>query len=170
MKSGLKYFFFGLFIGFLVLILFTFIRGNKKKDLPQTNEPILNLYWLVGNWETTDDDGGIIIENWKLNAVNELEGEGFYVLNNDTLLSEYLTIKTINNAICYVAMPKKDGPTLFTLVKRNKDTWVFRNSEHDFPQRIIYTKNSEKSFSVKTEGRLITGLMDGEDHTFELID
>lgn len=170
MKSGLKYFFFGLLIGFIVLILFTFIRGNKKKDFPQANEPILNLFWLAGSWQTIDEDGGKIIENWRINSTNELEGEGFYILNKDTLFSEYLSIKSINNIICYIAIPKNNGPTLFTLIKRDKDKWIFRNSEHDFPQRIIYSKNNEKSFSVKTEGRLITGLMDGEDHTFNLID
>lgn len=166
MKSGIKYFLFGLLIGFMVLILFVVAKGNKKKDIPEANQPIENLYWLAGEWVSLDEDGGKIIENWEISPDKELEGTGYYIKDTDTIFKEQLSIKTIHNAICYIATINQQGPILFTLVKRNLDQWTFRNSRHDFPQRIIYNKLNAESFTVKTEGRLITGLMDGEDFTF----
>lgn len=166
MKPGFKYFVFGLILGVFFLLLFVFIKGNKKKDIPLDDEPITNLYWLVGDWQTREKDGNIIQEHWKLNEAKELEGYGLHIKNTDTLFREILSIKNIHGALCYIATPQNSGPVLFTLTQRKEDTWTFRNSRHDFPQRIIYTKQGAKQYHVKTEGRLITGLMDGEDYTF----
>lgn len=167
MKPGFKYFIFGLILGVFFLMLFVFIKGNKKKDIPLGNEPLMNLYWLVGDWKSVDEEGSIIIEHWAINSQNELEGYGLHLNGNDTLFQEQLSIKNIHGALCYIVTIEKSGPILFTLTQRKDDTWTFRNSRHDFPQRIIYTKQGANQYHVKTEGRLITGLMDGEDFTFK---
>jgi hypothetical protein len=166
MKPGFKYFVVGLLIGLLFLSVFVFIKGNKKKDIPLANEPLSNLYWLVGDWKSMDEDGNVVLEHWSINSHNELEGYGLHLNSNDTILREQLSIKNIHGALCYVVTLEKGGPILFTLTKRQGDVWTFRNSRHDFPQRIIYSKQHAKRYKVKTEGRLITGLMDGEDFTF----
>ncbi len=167
MKPGIKYFVFGLLLGVFFLLLFVFLKGNKKKDIPLKDEPLMNLYWLVGDWKAVDEDGNAVIEHWAINAQNELEGYGLHLNGNDTLFQEQLSIKNIHGALCYIVTIDKSGPILFTLTQRKEDSWTFRNSHHDFPQRIIYTKQGVNQYHVKTEGRLITGLIDGEDFTFD---
>ncbi len=167
MKPGFKYFVVGLFIGLLFLSVFVFIKGNKKKDIPLTNEPLSNLFWLVGDWKAIGEDNNVVLEHWAINTQNELEGYGVHLKGNDTIFQEQLSIKNIHGALCYAVTLEKSGPILFTLTQRKEDVWTFRNSRHDFPQRIIYSKQNAKQYKVKTEGRLITGLMDGEDFTFD---
>ena len=167
MKPGFKYFLIVLIIGILFLLFFVFIKGNKKKDIPLDNQPLKNLFWLVGDWKSLDKDGNAVIEHWAINSQNELEGYGLLLNGSDTLFHEQLSIKNIHGALCYIATIENSGPVLFTLTQRKEDSWTFRNSRHDFPQRIIYTKQGANQYHVKTEGRLITGLMDGEDFTFK---
>lgn len=65
---------------------------------------------------------------------------------------EYLRIEQRNDGLVYVAQPMGRKETQFRLTKENKNTLVFENPEHDFPNVIEYQKRDDGSLSVRVSG------------------
>lgn len=125
-------------------------------------QSITDFNWLVGKWKVQSDHSEIYEEWWIDN--NELLGLGYSIKENEKVISEHLIIKLIGNKVVYIASPVKQTPTLFNLVKHENSNFTFENLEHDFPQRIIYTKITDNEFHARVEG-LRSGKMSG----FEIV-
>jgi hypothetical protein len=115
-----------------------------------------DLQWLVGQWK--DQLGkNTYYESWKSTNYGTLEGSASMVNpQGKTILTEVLRIEKIGSHVVYIAAVKKNQPVLFTLIdtseENNKPKWLFENREHDFPQRIIYTRESPDSLVARVEG------------------
>jgi len=110
--------------------------------------------WIIDNW-STGKGKMVYYETWKTNGDKELVGHGFMVVKGDTVYSENISIMVEGDGIYYYAAVsnQNDGKAIpFKLVSSSSDEIIFENKEHDFPQRIIYTKKSNLKMVVVVEG------------------
>jgi len=79
-------------------------------------------------------------EYWELINEGHLEGYGFTVINQDTIILEKLKIINENSEYFYVAevINQNDGNPVYFKLIQNDTILVFENKEHDFPNRILY--------------------------------
>ncbi len=112
------------------------------------------LHWLLGNWEYKTKNI-IITENWKIKSDTSLVGVSYTLRNLDTVSSENISIIKKNSKIIYNAQVKEQNGGVvipFIMNSFSKDSIVFENNLHDFPQRIIYTKISNDKIMASIEG------------------
>jgi hypothetical protein len=118
-----------------------------------------DLSWLSGYWLSTDRgvrseecwlaaDGGVMLG---LHRDNDDEGG---------MMFEYLRIMETAGGLVYYATPQGYETTKFTMISytNSGDTReaVFENPEHDFPQRIRYTRIGRRLTAE------ISGIDDGQ--------
>jgi hypothetical protein len=76
------------------------------------------------------------------------------VAGGKTVFTEHLQIREANGQIAYiVALGMGAKPTVFKLIKSSDNEVVFENPEHDFPQRIIYRRESTDALFARIEGQ-----------------
>jgi hypothetical protein len=104
---------------------------------------LADLAWLSGSWgggagesfaeeHWTDPRGGMMIGTHR-----DLKGE-------KAVFFEFLRIEQRGRTIAYVASPRGRCPaTVFWLAEISKDRVVFANPDHDYPQRIVYSRDGE---------------------------
>jgi len=115
-----------------------------------------NLDWLLGTWAIEEIDGIRTMEFWEKND------DGFYIgcnvsldENGDTIFRENIEIKNIDKLQYYVVTVPDQNNGLeirFKLVSNDSGKLIFENSEHDFPQRIVYVKEGSDSLHAYIEG------------------
>jgi hypothetical protein len=106
--------------------------------------------WLAGCWQ-----GGstrVMEEQWMKPSGGTMIGMNRTVRDGRTVAYEYLQIREKEGAIYYVAVPSGQKETWFKLVRHSTTELVFENSEHDFPQRIIYRGGADGSLLARIEG------------------
>lgn len=131
----------------LIIVLGTINGVNAQAD------DISQFQWLIGRWRGAQGDG-VFYENWtKINDYT-LEGAGCHVVKNDTLFRESLKLHKVGKYWTYIATIENSYPVLFTLIDSFDNTWIFVNYEHDFPQRIVYTKRDDGKLFAKVEGEM----------------
>jgi hypothetical protein len=114
------------------------------------------LHWLVGQWKGQVGKN-TYYESWKPTNHGTLEGRASMMnAQGKTTFTEVLRIDKIGSHVVYIAAVKRNDPVLFTLTENsdenNKPIWVFENKEHDFPQRISYTRKARDSMVARVEG------------------
>lgn len=115
---------------------------------------IANLAWLEGAWGGTQD-GVASEEHWTSPAGGGLVGMHKDVQAGKMSGFEFLRIEIdARQRICYVAMPGGKAPTSFCAVEIGERRVVFENTEHDFPQRILYWLAADGSLHARIEGPL----------------
>lgn len=131
-------------------------------------EKINQLSWLLGTWEGIDDNELLFVEVWNKGAGTWMDGKGATLTpDGDTLFKETLKIELVEGVPYYVAtVPQNPGPVLFKLTESSESHCVFENLDHDFPQRIEYTLQSNSTLFVKLEG-LENGVPKTESLSFE---
>ncbi len=95
---------------------------------------------------------GTFTETWEVIDQWTLEGWGYYIVESDTVMREYLQIRKTGDHWGYLASINGSPPVLFNLKKVDGQSWVFANPEHDFPQEIHYIINSDGTLEVKASG------------------
>lgn len=130
------------FLAALVLALSSCSKKYAVKDFE----------WLEGNWKG-QDSGYAFYESWKITGKNTMTGFGGAYQGWDTVFRETLKIENIEGNLFYIAtVPENDGPVLFKLSSYENNEAVFENTEHDFPQKIVYRKELNGMFHVMLEG------------------
>jgi hypothetical protein len=75
------------------------------------------------------------------------------VAGGKTVHTEHIQIREANGQIAYiVALGLGAKPTVFKLVRSSTNEAVFENPDHDFPQRIIYRRESAEALFARIEG------------------
>ncbi len=149
----------------VVLLLAGVIGGlfSWQTAYAQTSEvKTASLSWLNGSW-SGEFGGGMFYESWKT-VGDRMEGEGYMVMGGDTVESETLVIQTVGKHFVYIASINEAPPTLFSLNKTDGSTWTFENPEHDFPQRVVYTRKSNQELHI-----VVDGVMNGEQQQLEFM-
>ena len=110
-----------------------------------------DLSWLAGHWlectprgetsETwTDARGGVMLGVSKTIRANRTDWE-------------LARIDTATEGVTLFARPKGQSPTVFRAVSVIAGRVVFENAGHDFPQRVIYTRQGDR-LSGRIEGTI----------------
>lgn len=122
--------------------LFACSNGNQRVD---------ELAWLVGTWRS-ESDHGFFYEKWHRVNAHRMEGYGYEEVAGDTIFEERLKIQGEKDAIYYVAsIPSNSAPVAYRLVASGEGEAIFENSEHTFPQRLVYHLQPEGTLFVVAE-------------------
>jgi hypothetical protein len=122
--------------------------------------------WISGCW-TGDIDGATYEECWTSPFGNFMQGSGRMVKGDKILMREHVTIEKENDDLVMYILgygeklkPEEQGTIGFKLVKSSKNETVFENPKHDYPQRIVYSKNGKDGLIARIE------LLDGKNQVF----
>lgn len=116
--------------------------------------------WLVGTWENKTKKGSIY-ETWTKVNNTELLGKSYMLKEKDTVIFETVKLLQEKNNLFYIPTVKDQNnsmPVKFTLTKGTDKLLVFENPQHDFPQKISYTKINADSLVAQ-----ISGLINGKE-------
>lgn len=126
-----------------LFILLTILTVNLT--FGQSNFPD----FLQGTWKVKDKE---IYEHWdKLNN-QALKGFSYKLKDEQIVVSEYLDIIQENNEIFYIAtvLNQNQGKGIkFKLTGKMDSKFIFKNSNHDFPKKVVYQKISETEILVQ---------------------
>ncbi len=114
---------------------------------------IEDISWMTGTWQGTDVNTVIFNESWHREGKAYI-GFGCSISpSGDTLFKENLKIDLVEGVPYYiVTIPPKKEPVLFKLIEGDEENAIFENRSHDFPQRISYMLQKNKTLKVKLEG------------------
>lgn len=131
-------------------VLMAVIPGTLSFASQKTG--IEQLEWISGCW-VMDDGKERTEETWMKPAGKSMIGMSRTVSGGKTVHAEHIQIREANGQIAYiVALGMGSKPTVFKLAKSSDNEAVFENPEHDFPQRIIYRRESAESLFARIEG------------------
>ena len=125
-----KLFFYG--IVFFALSAFM-ATGNSNKLFKK-------LFVLEGTWKMTNKRGAIC-EEWKVVNKNYLQSKGYMLKGTDTVVTERVALTKTGKEIFYTSTVEAQNnkqPIAFKMTKATDNMFVFENSAHDFPKRIVY--------------------------------
>jgi hypothetical protein len=113
---------------------------------------ITDLHFLAGTWKV---DGKETYEIWETTADNALKGSSYKIKEGKNIVTETLSIKSIDGKIVYeatVANQNEGKGIPFTLNSNFTNGYSFENPGHDFPTKIIYQKISTTELAVQVLG------------------
>lgn len=128
-------------LAILVLVLATPAPAHAEAPMPD---------WLGGAWLSCAE-GEEVAEIWTgagsgllagVNHTRRARGAAF----------EFMRIARDGDAVVFHASPGGAPPTPFRMIAHDAQSATFENPVHDFPQRVIYTR----------EGRTLTGRIEGQ--------
>lgn len=111
------------------------------------------LAWMSGCW-AFDDGKQKVEECWMRPAGQSMLGTSRTIAGGKTVFTEYVQIRDAKGEIAYVvSLGLSARPVSFKLIKNTDNEIVFENPEHDFPQRIIYRRESPDNLFARIEGQ-----------------
>lgn len=136
--------------------LFFFATAAWATNLDQLN-------WLAGSWIAKKDHSETE-EHWL-----PAKGEMMLAINRTVRAGrptsfEFLRIEQRGSQISYLASPSGKPAVEFKLIELGNQRVVFENKTHDFPQRIIYWRESDGSLRARIEGEVQGKLRSQEWH------
>ena len=100
------------------------------------------LDWLIGCWVTPD---GSAQEVWVADSDGGLSGFSVSIADNKVSFYETLTIRPGDDGpLVYTAHPSGQSTTSFTATEVSETSALFVNPDHDYPQRIRYTRVADR--------------------------
>jgi hypothetical protein len=143
-----------IFCGLSVILLMS-CSGSSKKQFDQLNE----MQWLIGNWENNLEEG-ILTEQWSKKNDSTFTGQSYYLKGKDTIHSEKMELTERDEELYYIASVKgqnKNEPVEFKRTAATENAYTFENPQHDYPQKIVYKKNSDIQLNA-----IISGIQQGK--------
>ena len=98
------------------------------------------LSWLAGCWSHATETS-VTEEQWMLPSGGSMLGMSRTVRGGETTAHEFLQIRSVEGRLTYIAAPSNQAEAAFRLERIADGEVVFVNPEHDFPQRITYTRH-----------------------------
>lgn len=137
-----------------IVFFFALIVMICHPGMAQDKKPFAAFDIWIGVWKT-GEGASAFFEQWKKNGAGELAGTSYKIKAKDTIIFERVIIRQAGKVVNYLASVKnqnqgKEVP--FRLVSAAKETFIFENKEHDFPQRVIYQFVSTDSLHAWIEG------------------
>lgn len=139
----------------LAVALFVF----QATSAPPAEPPALaGVEFLTGTW-VAETAATRVEESWLCPAADTMIGMGRTTngTTGRTISFEYLRIEKRDEVLVYVAQPKGGRPTEFRLVRSGVGTATFENLTHDFPKRIVYSKEGPGTLVARVEGDASAG-------------
>ena len=117
----------------VILSLSAFVDTDNKNIFKK-------LYALEGVWKMTTKRG-VIYEEWKKVDKNYLQNKGYIIKGTDTIINERVALTKTAKGIFYTSTVEDQNnkqPIVFKMTKEKNNHFVFENTNHDFPKRIVY--------------------------------
>jgi uncharacterized protein YndB with AHSA1/START domain len=133
---------------------------------PAAATRVADLAWLAGLWEG-DKDGARNEEQWLAPAGGTMLGVSRTVSGGRTVFIEFMRIDEAAGQVVMTAYPAAGAGVPFTLARSGPSEAVFENPAHDFPQRIIYRRESGSRLFARIES-ITPGGPPGSDYHFRL--
>ncbi len=146
-------------ISVVALICLCFAAGHA-----QERKSMNDLSWLAGCWENKSSKR-VREEYWTKAAGGSMFGMGRAISDGRTTEFEFMRIHEERGDVLYTSKPSGQPEASFKLVRTSEHEAVFENPQHDFPQRIIYRKQSDGSLLARIEGER-NGKQSGVDFPF----
>lgn len=134
--------------------LFVLIGCQNKSE--KQFEKLEKMNWLIGQWENTTPEGHLT-ETWSKVNDSTFSGQAYFILKEkDTVHSESIVLTQVSEDLIYrptVKGQNNDEPVDFKLTSDTENSFSFENPNHDYPQKIVYKKVSEKSLVATISGK-----------------
>jgi hypothetical protein len=133
--------------------------SEKKSDEKILAKPVIalkDLYFMEGNWVDASGTMPGFNEKWVIQGDSLIQVIGYFVTKKDTSIMEAIKVKMIHGNLHYI--PKIEGQNNGAEIPyelgegATKDSLIFFNQEHDFPQVINYVKKTSDSILVYLSG------------------
>lgn len=138
----------------LLVLLLAVVSCQKKESVEKDKIKIAD--WLIGNWENTTQDG-VLSENWiKLND-STFSAASYFIKGKDTIHLENIVLAQKGETLTYLATVRgqnDDKPVAFPSTSETASKLVFENPQHDYPQKITYTKGANNTLTAEISGKL----------------
>jgi hypothetical protein len=122
--------------------------GEQTKTKPT----VAALSWLGGTW-IYEKEGRTVTERWTSPAGGMMLGTSHTIAKEKTIEYEFVVIRAdADGDVFYVAKPSGQLEAAFKLIRVTPHEAVFENTEHDFPQRILYTLKDSETLLAAIEG------------------
>jgi len=127
------------------VLLFCVPTGGAEPGIAQ-------LAWLSGCWKAENAEPGSG-EQWTPPAGGSMIGTSRTIRQGKMIEFEFMQFRTLNDGkLVFIAQPTGNPPTTFRLKILDKTGVTFENLEHDFPQRVIYSRFENGTISARIEG------------------
>jgi hypothetical protein len=137
---------------FLKFALYSTLLASTAGALAAAPDSVAKLGWLQGCWAAEGAEAGSV-EQWSSAAGGTMFGISRTVKNGKTVEFEFVQIREVEpGKLAYIAQPSGQALTTFTLLRQGDTDVVFENLAHDFPQRVIYRRDGERSLRARIEG------------------
>ena len=113
-----------------------------------------NIQWLEGTWVNKTKRGNIY-ESWSIKSPSIMEGMSYAVKQTDTMVFETILITEEEGSFYYIPTVYNQNdqkPVRFKMVDISESHMAFENADHDFPQKIEYTKVHSDSLVATISG------------------
>ncbi|MES2748638.1 MAG: DUF6265 family protein [Bacteroidota bacterium] len=144
-----------LFFVLCVVVLQSCNKYDANGKLIKEYEELDKAKWLLGNWEKKDSLG-TLTESWQILDDSTYVGQSIYITSKeDTVHKETIELMQNGDFLLYSATVKgenKDEPTQFQLRENIDSLLVFENPKHNYPQKIRYQLNIDKSVFITISG------------------
>lgn len=131
-----------------LFILSTLLACTSNK----TDLQLRDMEWLEGTWQAVSGTY-TLAETWTKSSSNTISGSVEEKSANAGAYHENLSIRQLPDGITLVSNTGGQN-VVFHLVSNNKDSLVFENPEHDFPNKLTYIHKETKMMLVLVEGKL----------------
>lgn len=116
---------------------------------PSSKKSMQNLGQLEGKWMASQNI--LFNEQWEIESDTLFEGLGYSLQGADTAFAEELKIFYNEGEVFYaVKVGNSDTFINFKLEKAKRNSWVFENGEHDYPNIISYKINGDELVATTT--------------------
>jgi len=123
-----------------------------KADKPAPMPQLVKLEWLAGSWRM-EKAGRVVEEQWMKPSGGVMLGMSRTVVKGRMVAYEFMQIREgPGGTLFFVAQPSGQKEAAFQLLSLEDNGVIFENREHDFPQRILYTREADGSVLAAIEG------------------
>ena len=128
---------------------------GKNDAKPAAMPQLAKLAWLAGSWRT-ERTGRVTEEQWMAPSGGTMLGMSRTVMKGRVVEYEFMQIREgPGGTLFFIARPSGQPEAAFQLLSLEDNGVIFENSAHDFPQRILYTREADGSVLAAIEGPLM---------------
>lgn len=138
---------FGAFVVLTACLTFT-AHGFEQDQARRAS--ISDFGWMSGCWKQDRGEGSYVYEQWSKPA-GLMVGLGRVHRDGRIVEYEFLRIEEKGEAIYFIAIPFAQQEAAFRLTSFEDGVAVFENPEHDFPQKISYSRTAG-GMTARVEG------------------
>lgn len=123
---------------------------KKSKSVGKKVNRTSDLQWLVGTWEQKRAEMKSV-EKWVADSSNSIWGTGYLLQEDDTIFTENMCIKQINDKIYFFQnIDTVKEQTKFVLTSSTNNNWNFTNSE-GAPKNLILSNVSDSNYKFEIQ-------------------